>query len=177
MPLILDHPRQPSGGHRYPDWSGFTIKAKSIPELLTAIASYRTQNALPPGDPAREVEQFYAMEFPWLISSVGQTPAAIVDPVNRWILRQWRNPPKEKEFAESVNTATRMAVCQNCEHYVPEHPFSADDNRRLIILGAGKLKTMGACRVHHWACGLAVFIEKPDVTVPIEGCWAQPEFR
>jgi hypothetical protein len=177
MPLIQDHPRVPPGGHRFPDSSGFTIRAKSIPELLGTIALYRTQNALPPGDPAREVEQFYAMEFPWLISNVGTTPMVAADPVNRWLLRQWRNPPKEKEFAESENTSTRMAICRNCEHYVPEHPFTKDDNRRLIILGAGKLKTMGACRVHHWACGLAVLIEKPGAATPVENCWAQPEFR
>jgi len=168
--LILDHPREPPEGHYYPDPSAYTVRAKSLRELLNAISSYRTQNALPAGNVTQEVEDFYRVQFPWLVSKVGVNPVVREDPIARWLNRIWRAPIKD--WAESEKVEGRMATCLACPHYAPDHPFDRDSKRRLYILGGGRFSETGACKVHHWAVGLAMLDEKPEVSVAVEGCWA-----
>lgn len=168
--LLLDHPRGIPGGPSFKDPSGYLIRAKTIPELLTTIASYRRNNGLPAGDPLREVERVFSVDYPWLISNVGQLAAAPVDPIARWLARAWKTPIKDWAESETVNA--RLNTCLTCEHYAPDHAFDSDSKRRLIILGAGRLKEAGACKVHHWACGLSVLPHTQNVAVNVEGCWA-----
>lgn len=169
--LLLDHARPIPGGPSFLDPSGYLVRAKSISELLAAIASYRKNNGLPAGNPAREVETRFAVDYPWLISNTGTTPEVIQDPVARWLNRAWKSPIKD--WAESETVIARLNTCLACEHYAPDHPFDGDSKRRLIILGAGRLKEAGACKVHHWACGLAILDRTPGVVTGVEGCWAE----
>lgn len=170
MPLLFEHPRQPPGGHHYPDPCGITIRADTLQALLDKIAIVRKNNSFAPGNPAKEVEAFYAKEHPWLVTKVGETPEALEDPIARWVNRMWKEAPKH--FIDTIPVATRVNACLTCEHYHPDHPL---DRRRLAILGAGRLHDMGACDVHHWACGLAVLLPKNDVAFRVDGCWAWPD--
>lgn len=172
MPLILDHAVSPPEGHHLIDPSGVTIRAGSIQALLTAITSYRAQNGQPAGQPELEVERYYRDKYPWLISKVGTTAATPEDPVVRWLNRAWRTPIKDWAESETVNA--RLATCGACEHYAPDHPFDREATRRLIILGAGKLRAAGACKVHHWACGLAVLAREREEDLRVDGCWVKP---
>lgn len=172
VPLIFDHPRSPIGGHSFLDPSGVLIRADKLLELPPKIASYRSINGLPAGNPEAEIEARYAVDSPWLISRVGTTRTIPEDPVARWLNRAWRTPIRDWAEAETVNA--RMATCETCEHYAPDHPFSKDASRRLLVMGAGKLREAGACKVHHWACGLAVLAQAPEVTTGVDGCWASP---
>lgn len=141
-------------------------------ELITAITNYRSQNGLAAGNPSSEVEAYYAIHHPWMISKVGSVPTVIEDPVARWLNRAWRSPIKDWAESEMVNA--RMATCLTCEHYAADHQFDGEATRRLIILGAGKLKESGACKVHHWACGLAVLERNPRAAIYAARCWASP---
>lgn len=170
MPLIVDHPRQPPGGHYFVDPSGVTIRSDTLNGLLDELSSYRARNGLTAGNAAKEVEQFYAVKFPWLITNVGTTPVVIEDPVARWIARAWRAPVKD--WAEAEIVEARVRSCESCQHYAPLHPFDRDATRRLEILGAGRLRSMGACKVQHWACGLAVLPHDVEPVTPVPECWA-----
>jgi hypothetical protein len=171
VPLLHLHPSQPYGGHTFPDPSGVPIKGKTLQEMLDAIALYRANNGLPSGNPEKEVEAHYRVVHPHLVTPVGSTRDATEDPVARWLARVWRNPPKEKEFIEAEPLRTRLATCAACEHYVADHAFDADARRRLTILGVGHVTDFGACRAHHWACGLAALIPRHSAD-PVKGCWA-----
>lgn len=173
MPLVFDHAQTPPAGYSFPDPSGFTLKAESLRGLLTRVADYRRTNGFSPGNPASEIEAYYLIHHPWLVTKVGKNPAIIQDPVERWINRMWLNPPKEREFAESETIRSRLETCTTCPNYVESHPFSIETRRRLEVLGVGRISSMSTCKVHHWAVGLAVFINTPEVTVVVEECWAQ----
>lgn len=169
MPLIFDHSRQPPGGHYFPDPSGYTVRAKTLHDLIGSITSYRINNGFPRGNPALEVEEFYAVEFPWLITKVGDRPESNIDPITKWINRTYREAGHK--FAESETTKARSAICEACPYYEPHHSFGIEDNRRLIITGGGRLKQMGACKVHHIAVGLAVVLDKVEVPLKVDDCW------
>jgi len=172
MPLIFDHPRSPVGGHSFLDPSGVLIRADKLMELPAKIASYRSVNGLAAGNPEAEIEAKYAVDNPWLVSKVGTTPVVQEDPIARWLNRAWRMPIKDWAESETVNA--RLGTCVACEHYAPDHPFSAEATRRLLVMGAGKLRTAGACKVHHWACGLAALAQAPESDLRVEGCWVIP---
>lgn len=170
----MDHSRQPPGGYSFPDASGYTLRADSIPALLQAIADYRANNGLHPGDPAAELESHYARLYPWLISKVGAAPKTVEDTVLRWLNRQWRAPVSK--WAEAMTAKKRYAVCQDCPYYEPAHPWSAESVRRLIILGAGRTAGMdGVCRVHHWSVALACAAESLPTTASVNECWVTAE--
>ncbi len=170
MPLVFDHSVPPPEGHHFVDPSGLTITAGSLRILLGSIASYRAQNGQPPGNPEAEVERYYKTKYPWLITKVGTTPAVIEDPVARWINRAWKSPVKDWAETETVNA--RLATCLPCEYYDPDRQFGADATRRIVVMGAGRLRTAGACRVHHWPIGLAILAQERPVASSVEGCWA-----
>lgn len=172
MPLILDHSVAPPEGHHLIDPSGVTLRAGSITALAESIASYRKQNGQPAGSPLLEIERYYRDKYPWLITLVGTTPAVIEDPVSRWLNRAWRTPIKDWAESETVNA--RLNTCATCEHYAPDHPFDKEATRRLIILGAGRLRTAGACKVHHWAVGLAVLSREREADLRVDRCWGSP---
>lgn len=172
--LITDHSRQPPGGHSFPDDSGHTLRADSIPALLQAIADYRAKNGLHPGQPYKELEAHYARLYPWLISRVGVAPTTPEDPCLRWLNRQWRQPVSKR--VEAMTARRRYAQCQECPHYVAVHPWSAESRRRLLILGAGKTDGMdGVCKAHHWAVGLACAAESLPTPVAVPECWTATE--
>lgn len=172
--LVLDSSRQPPGGHSFPDSSGHTLRADSIPDLLTAIADYRAKNGLHPGDPYKELEAYYARLYPWLISRVGSVPSAPEDPCLRWLNRQWRQPVAK--WVEAMTARRRYAQCQGCPHYVPLHPWSGESRRRLLILGGGKTDGMdGVCKAHHWAVGLACAAENLPTPADVPDCWVTVE--
>lgn len=125
-----------------------------------------------PGNPYAEVERFYASKFPWLITKVGETPKPVIDPIGLWVDRMWRDAIQAKNFVESEPFEARMRTCEGCEHYAADHSYAQDLSRRLTILGGGRYRASGACRIHHWACGLASLIEQPTTRVPVAGCWA-----
>lgn len=150
-----------------------TIKADSLAKLLTAVATFRATNGLPVGQPAQEVEAYYAIHHPWLITKVGTAPVAHEDPVARWVNRQWRTPPKERDFAESETVRSRLETCATCEYYATAHKFDADTLRRLTVLGVGRITDFSACKAQHWAVGLAALIQTPETQVEVEQCWAR----
>lgn len=170
--LIYDHASQPYGGHHFRDPSGLILRAKTLKALLVAIADYRRTNGMAPGSPEKEVETFYSTEFPHLVSKLDPASEVAEDPIARWLNRIWRNPPKEREFVESEVELARLRTCTTCQHYTTDHLLSVDARRRLIILGAGRVHNEGACKVQHWACGLAALVATPEAK-PVEGCWAQ----
>jgi len=172
MALAYDHARQPPEGHYLADPTGHIIRTKTLRELAPAIALFRKQNGLPPGNPSAEIEQFYLKQFPWLVSKLAPPPAATEDPVKRWLNRAWRAPVKS--WANSEATEQRMGTCVQCQYYVADYAFDQDATRRLAVLAGGRLKPAGACKVHHWACGLTALMDNPGATIAVEGCWAAP---
>jgi hypothetical protein len=171
--LILDHPRVPPTGHYIIDASNITFRAKDIPALERVIALYRSNNALPAGNPLAEIEAFYAVHFPWLISNVGAAPEPPKEEFLReWINRLWKNPPKH--WQESEKAKERLQICGLCPFNMPGGIISDVYRRRLIILGAGKItEGAGWCSAHRWANGLAAWIESPETPAgDVPGCWA-----
>lgn len=173
MPLLFDHPQSPPGGYSFPDPSGVLLKADNLRGLLGRIASFRATNGFAPGNPAVELETYCKANHPWLVTKVGINPVGYEDPVARWINRMWTTPPKEREFSDAEIVRVRLDTCAACPHYSSFHPFSLNSRRRLEILGVGHIKDHGACKVHHWAVGLAALVNAPEVKIPVEGCWAQ----
>ena len=174
VPIITDHPRVPPAGHNFTDASGVSFRAKSAPELIKAVELYRSNNALHIGNPAQEIEAFYAIHFPWLISKVGDSPEPPKEEFLRdWINRLWRKPPQKEQWAESEKARERLQVCGRCPFNTPGGIISDVYLRRLIILGAGKISGAGSrCVAHKWDCGLAARIEAPETTGdPVPGCW------
>lgn len=172
MPLIFDHAQVPPGGYSFPDPSGVVLRSDGLKPLLGKIAQFRSTNGFPPGNPALEVEAYCLIHHPWLVTKVGAVSPVTEDPVARWINRLWLTPPKEHAFTESVIQDERLAVCAQCPHYVPSHPYSLQSRRRLTILGVGHIKDFGACKAHHWPVGLAALISSPGGE-PVSGvdCW------
>ena len=174
MPLITDHPRAPAAGHYCTDNQGVTHRAKTIPLLEKAIALYRTNNALPAGNPLAEIESFYAIHFPWLISKSGDAPKPPKEEFLRdWINRMWRNPPKQSQWVETETAKARLQVCALCPFNTPAGILSDVNLRRLIILGAGRIAAASSCcSRHRWDCGLAVWVEDPATAEEaVPGCW------
>lgn len=173
MPLIIEHPHVPASGHYLVDHSGITFRAKNIPALSSAITLYRLNNALPSGNPLAEIEVFYAVHFPWLVSKVGAAPEPPKEEFLReWINRLWRNPPKH--WQETEKAKERLQTCGLCPFSTPAGIMSDVYRRRLIILGSDKI-IEGApwCSAHRWACGLAVWIDAPETPAgAVPGCWA-----
>lgn len=179
MPLLVNHPQKPPSGHHFQDPSGQILKAESIPALIKAVESYRANNTLPAGDPAAEIERFYAEKFPWLISKVSDGigahatlhPTTKSEPLRPWINRMWRNPPKHWQEAEVAKA--RLAICEKCPHYCDLGFLGPEYSRRLLILAAGRMAASALhCSAHAWACGLAVWLEDPEVLEDVAGCWA-----
>lgn len=170
MPLIRNHAQQPPGGHVFVDPTGHHIAAKTVEVLLARIIEFRQANGLPPGNPEAEVEADYRTRFPWLVSKVGTIAAPQQDSVARWVNRMWKSPPRR--WVESVERERRAETCVACPHYDAAHQPDADTARRILILGAGRERQMGACLHHGFACGLAVAIQDHDAD-PIEGCWVK----
>jgi hypothetical protein len=172
VPLINDHAQlPPSGDFDFTD-AGVTLRSKSLKNLLQDIARFRSNNAMPPGNPASEVEAYYCDAYPWLVTKVGEPPAPVEDPVARWLNRIWALAPRS--FLDSIPAQMRYEVCLKCEFYQEEHAYDTEATRRLMILGAGRTTGRGICEVHHWSIPLAVLIEKPDAAMKVEGCWASP---
>jgi len=169
MPLVFQHARQPPDGHSFADKSGYVVKSTTLNGLLSAIASYRSNNGIYAGNPAVEVEKEYATKYPWLVTKIGEETKTYIDPVAQWVQRLWRDPPSDFVYLDESHA--RAAICLNCPHYAADHKFSQDINRRLIILGAGELKKMGACKAHHLACGLAALMRNPTADLAIDRCW------
>ena len=171
MPLIHDHAQQPYGGHNFTDPTGVVVRAASIKDLLRKIAAFRESNGLPSGDPATEVEAYYATQYPWLVTPVGSTPAAIEDPVEAWLNRMWREAPRD--FVNADVVATRLGTCTMCQHYASAYPLSPESSRRLAILSQGRPPCLGACGAHGWALGLALLLRGLRRRVNAAGCWAE----
>ena len=154
------------------------MRAKSVPVLIKAIETYRANNAMAPGNPAAEVEQFYAATFPWMVSKFlpGETkeaplPPSKHEPLAWWVNRLWKNPPKH--WQESEKARARLAVCKQCPHYLALGTVADVYRRRLILLGGGRNdSTTLHCEEHLWDCGLAVWIAEPEVVKDVPGCWA-----
>lgn len=181
MPLLHDHPRQPLGGHHFIEGDGLTIRAKTIHALIAAVRLYRENNARAAGNPALEVERFYAERFPWLVEKCERgeeapaaTPVEKEEMLRPWINRIWRNPPKQ--WQETVKANERLAICAKCPHRIESGNVSEVYLRRLIILGAGRFDTKAlSCSMHRWSCGLAAWMVDPEVAEAVPGCWAGPK--
>lgn len=171
MPLVHNHAQQPPSGYYFPDPTGVRLRGKDIKELLANIVRYRTNNRLPAGNPELELEGYYAEKYPWLVSKVGTTPVVKTDPIERWINHIWRLAPKD--FAPRERADRQEEMCKKCPHYVEDYTFETDSARRLMLLGAGRLKSMGICSLHKWACGLACVVNELPAEVELEGCWAK----
>jgi hypothetical protein len=172
VPLVFTHPQRPSEGHYFPDPSGVTLRADSVQLLIEAVTEYRLKNSLHPGNPYAEIEAFYAKQFPWLVTKVGITPAPMPDAVSIWVDRMWKERIQSTKFVDSEIAEARAKVCENCPHHDQNHRFIGESTRRLIMLGAGRLHAMGACKVHQWAPGLALLYADPHTPCEVEGCWA-----
>ena len=173
MPLIRNHAQRPPSGYHFTDPSGVEITGDGIDDLLASIASYRSANGLPPGSPESEVEAYYKTRYPWLVTKVGAVAAPSADPIESWVNKIWRLAPPQKEYVEGVELERRRGTCVTCEHYDEDFALSGEPNRRLMLLAVGA-PPMGSCRLHHWACELAVLIRAPvgaSQSAP-EHCWA-----
>lgn len=180
MPLLFDHPRQPPAGHHFPDPSGHTIRAKSVPGLIDAIKSYRNNNARAAGNPEAEVEAFYAVEYPWLVVKAEKGECSPAEPImpkeerlRPWINRIWRDPPKRWQEAEKAKA--RLEICKTCPYYSDLGPVEPAYARRLLILAAGHSDFKALhCSINDWPCGLAVWMDLPAnaKSANVEGCWA-----
>ena len=160
------------------DQTGQTIRAKSIAALLKAIADYRSNNALPAGNPVVEVERFYRSKFPWLVADYrdGETvkptdPLPDEDFRRPWINQLWRDPPKK--WQETEKARARIEICNQCRFKLNASNLPLSYSRRLLILGAGRISEVGiACSVNAWDCGLAAWMESPVPRKEVVGCWA-----
>lgn len=178
MPIATDHPRQPLGGHHFVEIDGQIIRAKTVPLLLAAVKQYRDNNARPAGNPAVELEQFYAAKFPWLVSPYNKgesTPApeppSNDDLIRDWVNRMWRNPPKV--WVEAETARKRLAICAQCPNRTESGKSAEVNLRRLTILGAGRFDNNSLnCSSHRWSCGLAAWMENPEASNSLESCWA-----
>ena len=170
MPLIMNHPRKPPAGFPFTDPTGYMFVEQGLAELIKAIATYRANNGFTPGNPAAEVELAYAKDYPWLISKVGLVGTKGIDHEARWIERAWRT--KLEKFVATDPAENRLSICLSCPHYRPDRRYSTDAFRRISVIGKGKYKDVGACAAHHWAVGLAIWVENIETAKPEEGCWA-----
>lgn len=171
MALLHDHPQKPPAGDHFTDPTGVILRAKSIEELLTSIVRYRSNNGLPKGNPAREVEDFYRVQYPWLVQGEPE-PTAKQDQLDAWLNRIWRNPPHR--WVDESKVETRLNGCFGCPEYDAEWRPDPAGLKRLMVLGGGRYhQGAGFCRHHRWACGLAIAVDAPDSTASaLDGCWA-----
>lgn len=170
MAFLYLHPQQPPSGHWFPDPSGYTIRAKSLKELVEAVKSYRAANCLPLGNPEADVERFYARQWPWLVDNRKPITEAEESPHSAWLNRIWRNPPRK--WARDDEHGSRMAICAQCPHYVDLMEISQEERRRVAVISSGRSNCLtGYCTAHHWICGLAAWMQKPEQAQAISGCW------
>lgn len=170
MPVLRQHPQQPPGGHSFPDPSGVLIKADSVDALLLRIAEYRAVNGFHAGNPEAELESYYSMTYPWLITKVGEVSHKADDRAIKWLNRIWKEAPRR--LNEKTEYDARIKECQSCEHYT-QRAYVPDDLRRLLTISADRSTDRSECGLHGWIVGLAASLPLPEPKPEINfDCWA-----
>lgn len=155
--ILENHPKQPQGGHNYPLPGGSgVLRAKTLEELSVLLARYRVNNGLPHGDPWRDIELYYAKQYPWMIE--GDLPdnpePTHEENVWKWVNHLWANPPKTRV---KVNVdGQRAAICRTCEQFTPLDEKPSELRRRILVLTNGSILVNGSCKLHGWHCDVAV---------------------
>jgi hypothetical protein len=163
LKLKENQKRQPVGGHHFTSHST-TFKGDTFYDVVKKLRQFRLINGLPVGDPAQEVLNYYAKNWPFMVMVSEENPTRVTKEEyvkwREWVQKTWENPPKKTITTKEAKL--RWDVCLKC-------PFnkqfswegtdeSAEITRRAFILRKGIEVPIGLgfCGLH--SADLSVFV-------------------
>jgi len=182
-----DQGREPFGGHHFYQKQGgqtLLIRASSYRELIEEIKSFRLSNGIPIGDPAKEVVDYYAANWPWMVIEDFKPEKGPEDPDyaawKAWIYKVWvRASPK---IVTRLQAKERWEKCKACPANQPLKGHDSEEaeelQKRAFIYRRGEWtpKELGFCLHHKWDIATASVLESPKTYSenPLKefpGCW------
>lgn len=161
--------RQPIGGHHFPESKGPVIRGDTMAQVVKKLEEFRVINGIPLGHPEKEVLEYYAKSFPYMvIEGDDKAEAPKSEQSNRfahWIRTVWKNPPKK--FLPEKEAERRWNICKTCPFNTKlstdKDPESLELSRRQFILSRGMNvpKEVGFCSLHRFPIGVVCYLESP----------------
>lgn len=168
LKLNKDQQRIPLGGHHFSK-HGTTFRGETFQEVVSKLSDFRVANSLQLGDPEQDVLQFYATNWPYMVTSDGLSKP--IDPQHdyekwrKWVFDTWRRPPIK--FIIPSEAEERWKVCEKCPFLKkkswPNTKEAAEVARKAFILARG-MKTpefLGFCSLHLADLPALVFVDQP----------------
>lgn len=159
---------RPHGGHHYKT-NGIKFEGETMEEVRKKISDYRISNMIPVGYPEREILEYYADKFPWMVDPI-DVPEYV--PKNfyysqwrDWIHGLWKSP--RTRFLTPTEAQLRWSVCLNCKHNIKLSVDGTQEGvetlRRAFLLRRGQNTSpkLGFCSLHLHDNSAASFLEAP----------------
>ena len=107
----------PPNGYHYPIEEGVTLKGATYSALIKEIETWRTQNGIPIGDPAKDVDSYFCSKWPYFCLSEDKETSAnkgvnIKRGVNAWAAIMLREQPRGGY--PLVNQTVAQDRCLSC---------------------------------------------------------------
>lgn len=177
----------PPGGWTV-NFHGVEFKAYGFEELQDIILKYRSQNLLPIGDPAHEIQEYICSRYP---NQCGESRAAIqpthqeapqkrlIDKIMEWCQQVYTT---DRALVPDMVAMDRASYCQSCPMQMTwedQCPKCVQDVRRLtMILRGAKDTPFGnnckACRVYEFDTRTALWmkdVKKEQLASAPARCW------
>ena len=111
----------PPNGYHFPVDFGVILKASSYDALIKEIVVWKTQNGLPIGDPAKDVDDYFCAKWPSACQpgeseqKMLQQNSNLLKQVNGWAATALRNTPQGGYLLVDQTIATqRLKACLEC---------------------------------------------------------------
>jgi len=161
--------RLPLGGHHFPE-KGAMIKGETFHEVDDLLTNFRLFNGRALGNPVREVTDYYASKFPWMV--ILETEPVKEEELDEdyvawrdWISGVWGKPMGK--FISLRESKDRLQICRGCPHNAgkpwDESEESIEFERKSLMLKRGNLvdEKICYCDLHKADISVSCFIENP----------------
>lgn len=188
-----DQGREPFGGHHfYQKTQGLPLRlsAPNYKALVEKVSTYRLTNGIPLGDPAKEITDYYAENWPWMVVEDFQPEKGPEDPDytawKAWLYAAWRRP--SPKIVPRLQAKERWEKCKACRHNQPlkgQGSREAEElQKRAFIYRRGEWtpKELGFCCLHKWDISTSSVLDKPETysaspEAKEPGCWVNEEAK
>lgn len=155
-----------------------TLTAKTIDELVVALARYRKNNGDEVGDPEHDIAFQNCKKYPWLIltekSDAKEYSQSDVE--HAFVSTVWKTAPHRP--VDSMERKERMQKCEKCPKFKALQNKDDVLRRRIIVLSGVSIseqpKDYGFCEHHLWVCSVACNLQNAKglaVAEQYDQCW------
>ena len=176
---------RPFGGHHLVA-HGIRFEGNTPVEVVKKVTDYRVHNSIPVGEPMKELLDYYAAKWPFMVDEDYDTkpeppPNTTKEKWMGWVRQQWKFP--RGKYIANKEAEARWKVCLTCPFNKPIETQSQEEReiaRKSFLMSRGVTMParLGFCSLHLADIRTMVVLEAPSVVsdkpkdaANHPGCW------